>query len=173
MFMEAFYKLRLQDINGKEIDFGGYLGMVLLIMNSACKCGFAKGSLEMASRVSREMSGVKVLLFPGPLNALVNQEFETPEEIKKFLKDYPGDYDLFPISVASKNPVFSLLNKSVPSLLPVKTPLFWNFTKFVVDREGNVRKYLPVTNPKKVEKKIKRIVETNQGRLEDPNHSRK
>ena len=141
------------DISGTPVDLAQYKGQVLLIVNTASKCGFTpqyKG-LEAVYQQFKD-KGVTVLGFP--CNQFGGQEPGAEEEIGAFCeKNYGVSFPLFSkIDVNGDNahPLFQHLKKSAPGLLGTEA-IKWNFTKFLIRKDGSVyKRYAPSTAPEEL-----------------------
>lgn len=143
----AFSALNLQ---GETIDLQQYLGKLILIVNTASNCGFTpqyKG-LEAIYQQFRDQ-GVEVLAFP--CNQFGHQEPGAADEIANFCeKNYGVTFPLFAkIDVNGKNahPLYQYLKHQAPGLLGSEA-IKWNFTKFLIRKDGSVyKRYAPQTTP--------------------------
>jgi len=145
------------------VPLADYQGKVLLIVNTASKCGFTpqfKGLEWLNRKYAKE--GLQVLGFP--CNQFAKQDPADNQAILGFCqKNYGVTFPMFSkIDVNGKNehPLYTHLKKSARGLFRSKR-VKWNFTKFLVDHEGNViRRYAPATKPQKlvadIEKALKR-----------------
>jgi glutathione peroxidase len=146
---------------GEPIDLARYKGQVLLIVNTASACGFTpqyKGLEEVYKQFGDQ--GVVVLGFP--CNQFGAQEKGTEEEIGAFCeKNYGVSFPLFSkIDVNGDNahPLFKQLKKDAPGLLGTAA-IKWNFTKFLVGRDGTVfKRYAPSTKPEELTGDIKKLL---------------
>ncbi|MGJ9420394.1 glutathione peroxidase [Massilia sp. CMS3.1] len=137
-------------LDGAPIDLARYRGKVLLIVNTASACGFTpqyKG-LEEVYRQFRER-GIEVLGFP--CNQFGQQESGSEAEIGAFCeKNYGVSFPLFAkidVNGAHAHPLFRHLESEAPGLLGTER-IKWNFTKFLVGRDGRVvKRYAPRTPP--------------------------
>jgi glutathione peroxidase len=132
-------------------------GKVLLIVNTASKCGFTPqfAGLESLYEKYRDQ-GVEVLGFP--CNQFANQDPGSDEEITEFCQlNYGVSFPMFgkiEVNGGSADPLFDHLKKEAPGALGTRR-IKWNFTKFLVDSNGQVvRRYSPATKPKEIEKDI-------------------
>ena len=140
-------------LDGAPIDLARYRGKVLLIVNTASACGFTpqyKG-LEDVYRQFRER-GVEVLGFP--CNQFGQQESGSEAEIGAFCeKNYSVSFPLFAkidVNGAHSHPLFRHLESEAPGLLGTER-IKWNFTKFLVGRDGKVvKRYAPQTRPEAI-----------------------
>jgi len=138
----------VKDINLNEVKLADYKGKVLLIVNVASKCGFTS-QYKSLQRIydMYKMQGFEVLGFP--CNDFGGQEPGTNEEIKSFCSlNFKVTFPMFDkvhIKGDDKSPLFDLLtNNSVTG----KSPIKWNFEKFLIDKEGNiVKRFRSITKP--------------------------
>lgn len=146
---------------GKEQSLGEYEGNVLLIVNTASRCGFAPQFKELQELYEKYHSrGFYVLGFP--CNQFGNQEPGTDEEIRNYCEiNYRVTFPLFQkVDVKGENqhPLFKYLTQSAQGLL--NKEIKWNFTKFLVDRQGNVvKRFAPTTSPKKIAPRIEALLD--------------
>lgn len=150
------YDISVKDINGDEYLLDKYKNEVMLIVNTASGWGLKDqlGELEQLYEKYKH-KGFVVLAFPS--NQFNNQEPLTDEEIKKI---YPEKYNVkYPIfekinvNGADEHPLYKYLKSEQGGLLISK--IKWNYTKFLVDRDGNVvERYSPQTAPKDIEEDI-------------------
>ena len=128
------------DINGQQIDLSTYKGRVVLIVNTASKCGFTaqyKTLEELYEKYNQQ--GFVVLGFPS--NDFGNQEPGSNEEIKTFCqKSFGVSFPMFakgPVKGAEKQGLFKSLTESGTKGL--RGEIGWNFEKFLIDRRGHLR----------------------------------
>jgi glutathione peroxidase len=149
----SIYTFKAKALNGDEISFDKYKGDVLLIVNTASECGFTpqyKGLEELYTKY--EGRGLKVLGFP--CNQFGGQEPGSGEDIAKFChQNYGVTFQMFDkIDVNGKgtNPLYVYLKSQAPGLLSTEG-IKWNFTKFLVDRKGNVvKRFGPDVKPQDI-----------------------
>lgn len=148
--MMSIYDYDLKTIDGQNKLLGDYKGKVLLIVNTASKCGFTPQyqGLETLYRQYKNR-GLVVLAFP--CNQFGHQEPGDEQEIQKFCSsNYDISFPLFAkIDVNGKDahPLYQYLKNEQPGLLGSKR-IKWNFTKFIVDRTGKiVKRYAPIDKP--------------------------
>jgi len=155
------YDLELKGVKGEIVSMKEYKGKVLLIVNTATGCGFTpqyEGLQKLYDKYQEK--GFEVLDFP--CNQFGHQAPGNDEEIHDFCQlRYKTSFPRFTkIDVNGKNadPLFKYLKKNSESTLG--TTIKWNFTKFLVDREGNVvKRYAPTTEPKDIDEKIAELLE--------------
>ena len=157
---KSIYNFAAETISGKKISLKDYKGKVVLIVNTASKCGFTPqyGGLEKLYK-KYQRRGFVILGFP--CNQFGNQEPGTSQEIKSvcFL-NYGVTFQMFSkVEVNGKNahPLFLYLQKSLSGFLTNK--IKWNFTKFLIDREGNpVKRFGSNIKPKQLERDIEKLL---------------
>jgi glutathione peroxidase len=148
-------------LDGTPTDLSRYRGQVLLIVNTASACGFTpqyKG-LEAIYRQFHER-GVEVLGFP--CNQFGKQESGNEAEIGAFCeKNYGVTFPLFSkidVNGPAAHPLFRHLKQAAPGLLGTQR-IKWNFTKFLVGRDGQVvRRYAPRTKPEAITGDIEQLL---------------
>lgn len=158
---KSIYDFEVKDINGQMQSLKQYQGKTLLIVNVASKCGFTPQYTELES-IYKEYKdqGLEILAFP--CNQFGAQEPGDAEEIKKFCSlTYDVSFPLFAkvdVNGGDTAPVYEYLKDSLPGLLGTKM-IKWNFTKFLVDKEGHpVERYAPNDKPTDILKDIKKIL---------------
>jgi len=150
----TLYDFTVDDIGGKPVKLDRYKGKVLLVVNTASKCGFTpqyKG-LEALYRKYKD-KGLEVLGFP--CNQFGAQEPGSEQEIATFCEtNYDVTFPMFAkVDVNGDNaaPLYRYLKSAKPGLLGTEA-IKWNFTKFLVDRSGNVvARYAPNDTPESLE----------------------
>ena len=164
--------------NGKEIDFKEFEGKVLLIVNTASKCGFTPqfDGLEKLNEQNRD-KGLVIIGFP--CNQFAEQDPGSDGEIQEFCRvNYGVTFQIMKkidVNGPEAHPIFEYLKAQAPSeevkglKAKAATALFskisksvekesdikWNFTKFLISRDGNtIKRYAPTTEPSKFENDI-------------------
>ncbi|WP_010676687.1 glutathione peroxidase [Bacillus timonensis] len=158
--MASVYDFEVKMANGEMKSLKDYEGMPLLIVNTASKCGFTpqfKGLQELYEKYQKD--GLVVLGFP--CAQFGNQEFEKIEETTSFCElNYGVTFPIFgKIEVNGENadPLFQFLKDEQKGVL--SKAIKWNFTKFLVDRNGQVvERYAPQTEPAKMEEDIQKVL---------------
>ncbi len=155
--MASIHDFTADDINGVARSLELWRGQVLLIVNVASKCGFTPQyeGLE-ALHAAHSGRGFAVLGFP--CNQFGHQEPGDAEEIKRFCSlTYGVTFPMFSrieVNGPNAHPLYRWLKGQKPGLLGSEA-IKWNFTKFLVDRDGQVRhRYAPMDAPEKLEKDI-------------------
>ncbi len=147
--------LTLED--GSTTDMEAYRNKVLLIVNTASKCGFTPQYDGLEALWKRHSDkGFAVLGFP--CNQFGKQEPGSAEEIRQFCTlnfgvSFPM-FDKIDVNGAEAHPLFTQLKQAAPGLLGSKA-VKWNFTKFLVDKDGTVlRRFAPNDTPESIESEI-------------------
>ncbi len=154
----SFYEYSATLNNGSDTKLSKYKGKVLLVVNTASQCGFTpqyKGLQELYAKYKDR--GFAVLGFP--CDQFGHQEPGSDDEIKSFCEtNYGVDFPLFSkIEVNGDNadPLYKFLRSEKGGLLG--DAIKWNFTKFLVDKQGNVvDRYAPLTSPDSIARDIER-----------------
>ena len=158
---ESPYDFTVNDIAGEPVALKAYAGRVLLIVNVASKCGFTpqyKG-LEALYRAHRD-AGLVVLGFP--CDQFGHQEPGDEAEIKDFCSlNYDVTFPLFAkveVNGDAAHPLYRYLKKEATGLLGSEA-IKWNFTKFLVDRQGQaVKRYAPTDTPESIAKDVAKLL---------------
>ena len=180
----SVYDFTCTTMQGKEVSLSQYKGKVILIVNTASKCGFTPqfAGLEKLYKEYKD-KGLEILGFPS--NQFNEQDPGTNEEIQEFCKvNYGVTFQMFKkgdVRGDNPQPLFAYLTKEkgfkgfnmdhpiAPKLVPMlkeKHPeilegdgLKWNFTKFLIDREGNVvERFEPTTTPEEIAPAIEKLL---------------
>jgi glutathione peroxidase len=161
MAAKSIYDFEANTLDGQPQDLSAFKGQVLLVVNTASKCGLTPQyvGLEALYKKHHEQ-GLVVLGFP--CNQFGNQESGSAAQIQSFCqKNYGVSFPMFEkIEVNGKNahPLYKFLTAKLGGGL-LGSKIKWNFTKFLIDREGNpVKRYAPTTTPEKIEKDIVKLL---------------
>jgi glutathione peroxidase len=156
----SIYDFSAKTLQGKEIKLDNYRGKVVIIVNTASKCGFTPQYADLNSLYNKyKEHGLVILGFP--CNQFGNQEPGGAKEISEgCLINYGVSFQMFDkVDVNGKNahPLFKFIKKQSPGILGGR--IVWNFTKFMVDKNGKpVTRYAPITSPLKMEKQIRQLL---------------
>lgn len=154
------YDYIVKDAEGNDVNMKDYEGKVLLIVNTATGCGFTPQyeGLEKLYKEYKEQ-GLEILDFP--CNQFGNQAPGTESEIVSFCQlTYDVTFKTFQkvcVNGKEEAPLYTYLKKQQGGVLG--SAIKWNFTKFLVDREGNVvERFAPTVTPEKIEEKMKALL---------------
>ncbi|TYR80897.1 glutathione peroxidase [Priestia megaterium] len=159
----SVYEYSAKTVRGEEVPLSHYKGNVLLIVNTASKCGFTPQYKELqALYEEKEDEGLTILGFP--CNQFGAQEPGNASDIEQFCElNYGVSFPMFEkvdVKGAHAHPLFIYLTEKAPGLLGSKA-IKWNFTKFLVNRQGEVvKRYAPQTSPKEIQKDIEELLST-------------
>ncbi|WP_380785684.1 glutathione peroxidase [Sphingomonas sp. R86521] len=159
--MTAITDFTVKAADGSSVALEAYRGQVLLIVNTASKCGFTP-QYEGLEALHRDYAarGFEVLAFP--CNQFGAQEPGDAAEIANFCSlTYDVTFPVFgkvDVNGAQADPLFDTLKAAAPGLLGSKA-IKWNFTKFLVGRDGQVvDRYAPTTKPEDIRKDIEGLL---------------
>ncbi len=145
----TFYQFTAHTLQGEEVTMKDYAGKVIIVVNTASKCGFTPqyGELEQLYRTYKER-GLVILGFP--CNQFANQEPGSTNDIEQTCYvNYGVTFPMFEkvkVNGGDAHPIFKYLKKELPALLGKS--IKWNFTKFILDTKGKpVKRFAPSTSP--------------------------
>lgn len=152
----SIYDYTVKDAEGNDISLQDYKGKVLLIVNTATGCGFTpqyEGLQDLYEKYQEK--GLEILDFP--CNQFGNQAPGTEEEIEDFCQSrYGVTFKMFKkicVNGENEEPLYTYLKSQKGGVMGSK--IKWNFTKFLVDREGNViERFAPTTTPEQIDEKV-------------------
>lgn len=158
---ESIYEFSARDIKGNETPMADYQGKVLLIVNTASKCGFTpqfEGLQVLRDQLGDK--GFEVLGFP--CNQFMNQDPADEDAISQFCSlNYGVSFPMFAkveVNGEGTHPLFRFLKKEAKGLMGSEK-VKWNFTKFLVNREGQVmRRYAPTAKPADIRADIEKLL---------------
>ncbi|XP_065861182.1 probable glutathione peroxidase 5 [Euphorbia lathyris] len=159
---ESVHQFTVKDSRGQDVDLSVYKGKVLLIVNVASKCGFTDMNYTELTELYNKFKdqGFEILAFP--CNQFLKQEPGTSEDAQVFAcTRYKAEYPIFHkvrVNGPDTPPLYKFLKSSKGGFLGSR--IKWNFTKFLVDKEGHViERYGPTTNPLSFQDDIKKALE--------------
>ncbi len=157
---QSIYDFKVINDVDQEVSLSEYKGKVLLIVNTATRCGFTPQYKELEALYEKYRSeGLEILDFP--CNQFANQAPGTEAEIVSFCKlKYDVTFPQFKkieVNGANEAPLYTWLKQQKGGIMG--SNIKWNFTKFLVDREGNVvERFAPTVTPEKIEEKVKALL---------------
>lgn len=158
--MNELYNYSVKNSKNEEVQLSKYEGKVLVIVNTASKCGFT-GQYEQLQQLYDQYNkqGLEIIAFP--CNQFGEQEQGSNEEIHEFCQlnyglSFPV-YSKIEVNGENEDPLYTYLKSEKKGLLG--KDIKWNFTKFIIDREGTViKRFGPQTNPLKMTKDIEKLL---------------
>jgi glutathione peroxidase len=178
----TIYDIAVKDINGKEVSLNTFKGKVLLIVNTATKCGFTP-QYEALEKLYKEYQAKGLEILDFPCNQFGEQAPGTMEEIQSFCTStYSTTFPLFQkieVNGANEAPLYTYLKgkkgfggftgsraermdtmmKKADLDYATKPDIKWNFTKFLIDKQGNVvARFEPTADMEEVEKAVREVL---------------
>jgi len=157
---DTFYSLSAQTPAGKTVDFSSFQGKAVLVVNTATKCGLAPqfDGLEKLHKTYKDQ-GLAVVGFP--CDQFANQEPVTDHDMEQVCKvNFGVTFPLMAkidVNGPSAHPVYQYLKSKDKGLFG--NDIKWNFTKFLVSKDGKViKRYAPTTEPARIAKDIERLL---------------
>lgn len=158
---ESLYEIEVDDIRGQRRTLGDYQGKILLIVNTASKCGFTP-QFEGLQSLHEDLGerGFEVLGFP--CNQFMNQDPAENGEISEFCSlNYGVDFPMFSkidVNGPDAHPLYQYLKGQAKGLMGSEK-IKWNFTKFLINRNGEVvDRYPPTAKPDDIRKDIEKLL---------------
>ncbi|MBA6231629.1 MULTISPECIES: glutathione peroxidase [unclassified Colwellia] len=158
---DAIYQFNALNNKKEIVELKDFQNKVMLIVNTASACGFTPQYEGLQSLYSEyQTQGLEVLAFP--CNQFKQQEKGSNEEIKQFCDltfniKFPL-FDKIDVNGDSTHPLFTFLKAQAPGILGSKS-IKWNFTKFLVNRQGQViKRYAPTTKPESIKADIEKLL---------------
>jgi len=158
--MAKIYDFKALDNKGREVDFKQYEGKVLMIVNTASKCGFTP-QYDGLEELYQRYKDLGLVIVGFPCDQFAHQEPGSDAEIAEFCRINHGV--TFPLMAKievngdNAHPIYQYLKKAKPGLLG--GAIKWNFTKFLISRDGSkIKRYAPTTEPRKMEKDIQEML---------------
>lgn len=159
--MASIYDFSAKTLQGKDVPLSDYKGQALLIVNTASKCGFTPQYAGLEA-LYEKLNGKGFTILGFPCNQFGQQEPGGPDEIGAFCQmNYGVSFPMFDkidVNGPNAHPLYEYLKSEQPGVLGTKN-IKWNFTKFLVDKNGKVvDRFAPMTKPKDIEKSIQTIL---------------
>lgn len=158
--MTTIYEFNAKDLNGNEVDFAQFKDKVLLIVNTASKCGFTP-QFEGLEKLYQSYKDQGLVVIGFPCNQFGSQDPGSNEEIGEFCQKNYGVIFLMmqkiEVNGDNEHPLYTWLKKQEGGFLT--DGIKWNFTKFLVNRQGEVvDRYAPTTKPGAIESEIVKLL---------------
>jgi len=157
----SLYDFNVTSIDGEKISMSKYKDTVLLIVNVASKCGFTS-QYEGLEKLYEDYNEKGFMVLGFPSNQFMSQEPGTNKEIRFFCqKTYDVKFDMFAkidVNGDDADPLYKFLKKEQGGFMWMDS-IKWNFTKFLVNREGKVlKRYSSATKPKEIREDIEKLL---------------
>lgn len=154
------YQIKVNDKLGNEYDLKQHQNQVMLIVNTASKCGLTPQFAEL-QELYDEFKDQGLIILGFPCSQFANQELDSATAANEFCQlNYGVTFPILEklnVNGANTHELFKYLKEEQPGLLGKK--IKWNFTKFLVDRDGNVvKRFAPKTKPHKIKADIKNLL---------------
>ena len=159
--MSDIYKFDCKNAEGEVVSLSDYKNRLLLIVNTASKCGFTP-QYEGLNNLHLKFKDKDFSVLGFPCNQFGKQEPGTNKEIQEFCSlNFQIEFPVFAkidVNGPKADPLYQYLCETKPGLLGSKK-IKWNFTKFLVDQKGNVvSRFAPNTKPEDIEKEIEALI---------------
>ena len=156
----SIYDIKVKDANGNDVSLSEYKGKVLLIVNTATGCGFTP-QYDGLKKKKKKYQGKGFEILDFPCNQFGNQAPGTQEEIASFCSSRYGitfrQFAKIEVNGKNQSPLYKFLKEQKGGVLGDN--IKWNFTKFLVDRDGNViERFAPTVTPEKIDKNIEEVL---------------
>ena len=153
----SLYDIKVTDINGKDVELKDFQDKVMLIVNTASKCGFTNQYEGLEALYEKyQDKGLVVLGFP--CNQFGAQEPGDNNQIQEFCRatfsiKFPM-FEKIEVNGEGTHPLYKILKEQAPGLMGSKK-IKWNFTKFLISKDAkNITRFAPATKPEKLESDI-------------------
>jgi glutathione peroxidase len=161
MSTSSIYDFEANTLAGKKVSLDQYKGKTVVVVNTASKCGLTP-QYEGLEKLYQKYKNDGLVVLGFPCNQFGSQEKGSSDEISEFCEiNYGVSFPMFEkIEVNGNNahPLYKYLKSELSGGL-LGSRIKWNFTKFVIDKEGNpVKRFAPTTKPEKMEQYISKLV---------------
>jgi glutathione peroxidase len=159
--MSAFYMFSAARLKGEPQDLSAYAGKVVLVVNTASKCGFTPQYAGLEA-LYRQYAGQGLVILGFPCNQFGKQEPGDAAQIATTCEiNYGVTFPMFAkvdVNGSGAHPLFAWLRQQLPGWLGGR--IHWNFTKFLIGRDGHpLRRFAPITRPEKIDAFIRAALE--------------
>lgn len=157
---QKFYEFKATSLQGKEVSMESFKDKVVVVVNTASKCGLTP-QYEGLEAMYKEYKDKGLVILGFPCNQFANQEPGDAKQISEgCLINYGVSFPMFSkvdVNGDSAHPIFKYLKKELKGTFGDSVK--WNFTKFVIDRNGKpVKRFAPVTKPEKMKKLVEGLL---------------
>jgi glutathione peroxidase len=160
MEKQTFYNFSINTPRGEKVEMSRYKGQVVLVVNTATKCGLAP-QFDGLEKLHQKYGDKGLVVLGFPSDQFLNQEPETNETIVEACRINHGvTFQLFEkinVNGNDTHPIYKYLKSELGGFLGSK--IKWNFTKFLIDKNGKpIKRYSPTTLPEKMEADILKLL---------------
>jgi len=155
-----FYQFTATSLQGKEVNTANYSEKVILVVNTASKCGLTP-QYEGLEKLYKEYKDKGLVILGFPCNQFGNQEPGSEKEISEgCLINYGVSFPMFAkieVNGPNAHPIYKYLKNELPGF--PGNNIKWNFTKFILDKKGNpIKRFSPLTKPEKMRSVIEKLL---------------
>jgi len=159
---KSVYDFTYTDIDGNEQSLSRYKDKVLIVVNVASKCGFTNSNYEQLQTLYEKYKDQGLSILGFPCDQFMGQEPKNENEIKEFVcSRFKVTFDLAKkvnVNGADAHPLWTYLKTQIGGYFGMNF-IKWNFTKFIINKKGQVvQRYAPTTNPKDFEAEIVQLL---------------
>lgn len=157
---QQFYQFEAESLQGKKVSMEAYKGKVVLVVNTASKCGLTP-QYEGLEQLHRKYSDKGLVILGFPCNQFANQEPGDSKEIAEHCQiNYGVSFPMFAkvdVNGDTAHPLFKYLRSELKGVFGSK--IKWNFTKFLIGPDGKpLKRFAPTTKPEKIEIHIQKLL---------------
>ncbi|MEH7401132.1 glutathione peroxidase [Gottfriedia acidiceleris] len=157
----SIYDFEVKDSKGEDVSLSKYKDKVIIVVNTASACGYTPQYKDLQALYEEyKEEGLVILGFP--CNQFMNQEPGSNEEIQSFCElNFGVTFPVFgkiDVNGEKADPLFKYLSSEAPGIMGLKS-IKWNFTKFIIDKNGKViERFAPQTNPQEMKSTIEKLL---------------
>jgi glutathione peroxidase len=157
---DQFYQFEAKSLQGKTVQMESYKGKTILVVNTASKCGLTP-QFEGLEKLYQKYKKKDFVILGFPCNQFANQEPGDEKSISEgCLINYGVTFPMFSkidVNGDTAHPLYKYLKKELPGTFGGK--IKWNFTKFLIDTEGNpIKRFAPTTKPEKIDSYLEKLL---------------
>ena len=159
--MTTIYDFQAELLEGEQKNLADYQGKVLLVVNTASQCGLTP-QFEGLEKLYQDYQQQGLVILGFPCNQFANQDPSSNEEIGSFCqRNYGVSFPMFAkvdVNGSNAHPIYKYLTSEAKGILGSES-IKWNFTKFLINQNGEViKRYSPTTKPEKIGKDIQKLL---------------
>ncbi|ENV51315.1 Glutathione peroxidase family protein [Acinetobacter junii CIP 107470 = MTCC 11364] len=159
--MTTIYDFQAELLEGEQKNLADYQGKVLLVVNTASQCGLTP-QFEGLEKLYQDYQQQGLVILGFPCNQFANQDPSSNEEIGSFCqRNYSVSFPMFAkvdVNGSNAHPIYKYLTSEAKGILGSES-IKWNFTKFLINQNGEViKRYSPTTKPEKIGKDIQKLL---------------